>query len=104
MLAQRIHQRGLAGADWPADADAQRTVQGFGHERNNLVYWVSCSRLARSARNAALARSASGVVSALLAVASTTGSSAASTRWPSLWPSGMSRTPAEMRFAVTAWR
>ena len=33
-------------------------------------------------------------------VAATTGSSAASTRWPSVWPSGMSRTPAEIRLAV----
>ena len=38
------------------------------------------------------------------AVAATTGSSAASTRWPSLWPSGTSRTPAEIRLAATACR
>ena len=50
MLAQRIHQRGLAGADRAADADAQGTVCGFAHERNSLVYWVSCNMLARSAR------------------------------------------------------
>ncbi len=33
-----------------------------------------------------------------------TGSSAASTRWPSVWPSGISRTPAEIQLAAMACR
>ena len=55
-LAERIHQRGLAGADGAADADAEGTVWGD-HERNSLVYWVSCFMEAMSARSAAPPRS-----------------------------------------------
>ena len=61
-------------------------------------------RLARSARKAAQPMSSSAVASARCAVAATTGSSAASTRWPSVWPSGMSRTPAETQLAASACR
>ena len=63
-LAQRVHQRGLAGADRPADADAQRPVMRCAHVRNNLVYCVSCFMLAMSARNAAPPTSSSLVASA----------------------------------------
>ncbi len=35
-LAEPVGQRGLAGADRAADADAERAVRG-GHERNSLV-------------------------------------------------------------------
>ena len=38
------------------------------------------------------------------AVAATTASSAARMRWPSVWPSGIRRTPAETRLAATACR
>ena len=40
-LAERVGERGLAGADRPADADPQRAMGGCVHERNNLVCWVS---------------------------------------------------------------
>ena len=43
VLAEAIDQRRLAGADRPADADAKRSVGGGVHERNSLVYWVSCA-------------------------------------------------------------
>ena len=84
-LAERVHQRGLAGADRPANADTQRTVGiAFRHDRNSLVYCVSCRMLAMSARNAAPPTSASGVASARAAHPATTDSSAARTRWPSV--------------------
>ena len=35
-LAQCVSERGLAGADRPTDADAQRPVGRFHHDRNNL--------------------------------------------------------------------
>ncbi len=47
------------------------------------MYCVSCRALARSARKAAEPMSSSLAASARCAVAATTGSSAASTRWPS---------------------
>ena len=53
--------------------------------------------VARSARNAALPTSSSGVAKRALRRRLDHGSSAASTRWPSLWPSGMRRTPAEIK-------
>ena len=46
--------------------------------------------------------SSSLAASARCAVAATAGSSAASTRWPSLWPSGISRTPADTQLAASA--
>ena len=55
--AQLQRQRRLAGADRAADADAQwtmlRTVLGgiVTHERNNLVYCVSCFIWARMANH-----------------------------------------------------
>src|SRR5262249_25396319 len=102
-LAQRVHQRRLARADRAADADPQRTVGILrGHDRNSRVYWVSWRMPARSARNAAPPTSSSGVSSARVAVAETAPSSAASTRWPSVWPSGMRRTPADTRLAAAA--
>jgi hypothetical protein len=38
VLAQAIHQRGLAGADRATDADAERSIA---HDLNSLVYCVS---------------------------------------------------------------
>ena len=66
-----------------ADAYAQGPVR-IAHERNSLVYWVSCRMLARSARNAALPSPSSGVIRARAAAAATTASRPASTRWPSV--------------------
>ena len=57
------------------------------HERNSLVYWVSCRSDARSERKAQPPRSSSAAVrSANAASAWTCGTSAAMTRWPSVWP------------------
>jgi len=56
------------------------------HDRNNLVYCVSCRMLARSARNVALPRSSSVAVKARFPVSATSGSSIASTRWLSVCP------------------
>ena len=39
-LAERFHQRRLAGADRPADADAKGSCMRS-HERKSLVYWFS---------------------------------------------------------------
>src|SRR5262249_5764325 len=46
MLAEAVDERGLAGADRAADADAQGTVAGgtvtrCAHDLKSLVYWVS---------------------------------------------------------------
>ena len=54
------------------------------HDLNSRVYCVSCRSEARSARNADAPMSSSAVTSARCAVAATTGSSAATTRWPSV--------------------
>src|ERR1700738_1908178 len=72
------------------------------HDRNNLVYCVSCRMLARSARNVALPRSSRDASSARLAVATTTGSGGARNRWASVCPSGMSLEPAEIQFDASA--
>ncbi len=55
LLAQRIHQRGLAGADRAADTDAQGTVGSFCVMIGTASYIGFRARIeARSARNAAL--------------------------------------------------
>src|SRR6266404_2425741 len=74
------------------------------HDRNNLVYCVSCRMLARSARKVALPRSSSDACNARLAVEATAGSNNASTRWLSVCPRGISRAPADIQFDVSAWR
>src|SRR6266705_1072687 len=74
------------------------------HDRNNLVYCVSCRMLARSVRKVALPRSSSDASSARFAVETTNGSSKASTRWLSVCPKGISRAPAEIQFEVSACR
>ncbi len=68
------------------------------------MYWVSCFIEAMSARSAAPPRSSSEAPSAAIAMAATTGASAAMMRWPSLWPIGMARTPAETILAAKAVR
>src|SRR5262249_62421002 len=100
----RVHERGLAGADRTADADAQRPVGVAGHDRNSRVYCVSWRMLARSARNAAPPTSSSALSSALFAVAATTGSRAATNRSPPVRPTGPSPIPAEIQVVAIAWR
>src|SRR5690606_11092504 len=81
-FAQFLGQRGLAGADRPADADAQGAVLGWSvflcHERKSLECWVSCFIVATSARNVAEPRSSRVDRAARAAVSASTGSSAAS--------------------------
>src|SRR5690606_6252457 len=103
--AQRLHQRGLAGPDRATDADAERPMGGwFGHDRNSLVYWVSCRMEHQSTIGVAEPRSSRSAASATRAAASTAGSSAAWMRSPSVWPSGTRRTAADTRLAANAWR
>src|ERR1700737_1449109 len=82
--------------------DDEFDVHRAPHDLNNLVYCVSCRMLARSARKVALPRSSSDASSARLAVATTTGSSKASTRWLSVCPKGMRRAPADIQFELSA--
>src|SRR6267142_562775 len=104
-LAEGFDQGGLTRSDGTADPDPQRMSRQLrgekeGHDRNNLVYWVSCFIDARSNMNAADPRS-SIVVSIACSVASRTARSrAAIARWPSVWPRGISRTPAVTRLAT----
>ncbi len=104
LLAERVHQRRLAGADGAADADAQGAVGGAGHERNSLVYWVSCFMLAMSARKTAPPSASSGRSRVASTTASITGPRPAMMRWPSVWPSGTARRPAETILAAKACR
>src|SRR5262249_5670797 len=83
MLAQAIDERGLAGADRAADADAKRTMGRF-HERKSLVYWVSCRIEHQSSNGAAVPISSSFASIAAVAAAATGSASAAMTRWPSV--------------------
>src|SRR5260221_8859546 len=84
------------------DALMDRARHNHLHDRNNLVYCVSCRRLERSARNVALPRSSSEASSARFPVETTRGSSAASKRWLSVWPKGISRAPADIQFDASA--
>src|SRR5262249_38737360 len=109
-LAQKVHQRGLARSNRTANADPKRAT-GYSHvitiphhDLNSLVYCVSCRMLAMSARKVAVPRSSRLAAAARLAVAETTVSSAANTRWLSVWPSGMRRLPAEIQLDVSACR
>src|SRR5262245_13685179 len=67
-LAQRFNKCGLARTDRPSDSDAEWAVIGFlaepdrfarelCHDRNNLVYCVSCAMDAKSTMMAAEPRS-----------------------------------------------
>src|SRR6185437_6614179 len=114
-LAKQVHQRGLAGTYGTTDADPKRAVGIFHflysnlvrrpcHDLNSRVYCVSWRMPARSARKVELPRSSSEAASARAPVATTIGSSAASTRWLSVCPSGTSRAPAEIQFETTACR
>ena len=70
-LAQRVGQRGLAGPDGAADADAERAGVALfdsgesAHERNSLVYWVSWIIEVQSTAIARPPRSSSGAASAV---------------------------------------
>ena len=104
MLAERVDQRGLARADRAADPDPERVFSGLGHERNRRVYWVSWAIEKRSIAGAALPRSSSPLASRSPRARRTVPSSAAVRRWPSVWPSGIKRMPAEIRLAAKACR
>src|SRR5262245_792548 len=69
-LAQRLKKRRFARAHRAADPDAQRS----GHERNSLVYCVSCCMEARSSMNAADPRSSIVAVTACALAARTSSS------------------------------
>src|SRR5207302_9744724 len=69
-FAQPVHQRRLAGADRPADADAQRVSA---HERKSREYCVSCAIERRSAAKVAPPKSAGSRLIAAAAAAPTTG-------------------------------
>src|SRR5580704_18086865 len=97
-LAQPVHQRGLARSDRTADPEPQR----IGHERNSLVYWVSCAIEASSTAKVALPNDVRSRVSAPLTAAAITGSSAARMRWPSVCPIIPRRKPAETRLDANA--
>src|SRR4029077_15016628 len=104
-LAQGFNQRGFARTNRAADPDAQRSGLGVcitikSHERNNLVYWVSCAMEARSTMNAADPRSSIVALSASTLAARIACSSSAMASWPSVCPRGTSRTPAVTRLAT----
>src|SRR5690606_5674247 len=115
-LAEGFEQRRLAGPDRPADPDAKRPRRRSptavprrvdlddAHDRNNLVYCVSCFIDAQSTIGVALPMSASEAVSAARAASITGGSSIARMCSPSDCPNGTSRTAAETRLAANAWR
>src|SRR5690606_29128841 len=99
--AQRERERGLAGADRAADADAK----GLGvHERNSLVYCVSCRLLAIASPGVKLLHPCSGSVGARSASRGIDSPSAASSRWPALCPSGTAFTAAITWFSTHAHR
>src|SRR5207244_12485568 len=81
--AQRERQRRLARADRSADADAQR------HERNNLLYWVSC----RADRNAKPGAKLNHCASCS-AMASSRPPSSSRIFWPAVCPRGTAFTAA----------
>src|SRR5215475_5592025 len=95
-LAQRFNQRRFARANRAADPDAQGAAMvctyvalGIlaghkGHERNSLVYCVSCSIEARSVMNAADPRSSIVAFLACAVAANTARSSSAIASCPSV--------------------
>src|SRR5215472_3148421 len=112
-LAERFNKGRLARANRTANPDTQRSsVAGaqkmslrvwatiIDHERNNLVYWVSCAIDARSTMKAAEPRSSIVASSASALAANTASSSLARASCPSVWPSGISRTPAVTKLAT----
>src|SRR5262249_489673 len=107
-LAQRFDERGFARSNRTADPDAQRVragvFNGESHEGNSRVYWVSCNMDAKSTISAAEPRSSMPAVSARSLDSSTASSSSARARCPSLWPSGISRTPAVTRLLTNAFK
>ena len=71
------------------------------HDRNSRVYCVSWRMPAMSARSVAVPTSSSRS-RARAPLRPQAAFEAASTRWPSVWPSGISRTPAETRLDAIA--
>src|SRR5262249_16846953 len=106
-LAQCFDQRGFAGSNRTTDPDPQRGCVGIfdrqrSHERNSRVYWVSCRIDEKSTISAAEPRSPMQAVRARSLASSTASSNSASARCPSVWPSGISRTPAVTKLLTHA--
>ena len=95
-LAERFHQRRLAGADRPADADAKGSRMRS-HERKSLVYWFSWWKEPRSARKVAAADIVEREPHPPARATSLHGrrASAAQTRIPAVCPIGARRIAAE---------
>src|SRR5215203_3820171 len=102
--AQGFHEGGLAGPHGAADTNPKWAVRGTRHDRNSLVYWVSCRNEPRSARNVAPPMWSSVSSGTAAASAATAGASPATTRVPPVCPMGASRTAAETRFWTRASR
>src|SRR5262245_7325551 len=108
-LAERFDEGRLARAHRTADPDPKGMRVGVrvshkSHEPNSLVYWVSCETDARSTISAAAPRSSRPAVRARSLASSTASSSAAIARCPSVWPRGISWTPAVTRLPTNACR
>src|SRR5262245_26100832 len=107
--AERFDEGRLAGAHRTADPDSQGVrvrvlVSHKSHERNSLVYSVSCETDASSTITAAAPRSSRPAVMARSPASRTASSSAAIARCPSVWPRGISRTAAVTRLPTNACR
>ena len=74
------------------------------HERNSLVYWVSCRIAAISERKHAPPRSSSVALARLVGDGEDRRLERREHGRPADWPSGTSRTAAEIRFAAKACR
>ncbi len=93
--AQRLGERGLPRADGAADADLERAPEISGlTSRKSRVSSVACRRPASSSPGANDHRSSTPAVAAAAASRVMRGRIAASTRWPSSWPSAIRRGPA----------
>src|SRR5258706_8625915 len=90
-LAQGVHERGLAGANRPANADAYGATHA--HERNNLE-WPYCW-LITAMSNAGANDASASPRSILASIASTTAGTrarvATTSLWASRWPIAIRR-------------
>src|SRR5215470_4478340 len=102
MLAEAVDQRRLARADRPTDTDPERAVERAAHERNSLVYCVSCRIEHQSTIGTALPSSSRSAAMAAAVAAATGGASAAIAICASVWPSGTRRRAADTRLATSA--
>src|SRR5207302_2295044 len=90
--AERLGEGRLAGADRAADADLEGARNA--HERNSLASSVAWRRLASSSPVVKDHMSSALAAAAAAARRAMRGRIAASTRWPSTWPSATRRSPA----------